>query len=107
RDESASDRRQHLAGNAVGVVLELIDALAEDRRLVPTLQHVLECPGSLGDHDGMTGKQFEEPFLPWQEGAKPTEHGASTALKRPQARPRHKTVIDGFVPKGPVLRTAK
>ncbi len=73
-DEGAADRGQHLAGDIVGVVFELIDALAEHRRLVAAAQHVLQRQRALHDGLGMAGKQVEKPLFLGQEIAKPAQH---------------------------------
>src|SRR5579871_1157030 len=42
RDEGAAHRGQHLARDVVGLILQLIDALAVSQGLLPTLQHALQ-----------------------------------------------------------------
>src|SRR5437868_8214349 len=66
RDEGAAHRGQHLPGNAVGVVLELVDALAEHRRLVAAAEHALQRFRALHHDAGLTGKQVEKPSFPGQ-----------------------------------------
>src|SRR5882757_818450 len=81
RDEGAAHRDQHLAGNVVGIVFELIDALAIHQRLLSALQHLLERQGALRDRLGVPGEQVEEPFLLGEKSAKPTQHENSTVCE--------------------------
>jgi hypothetical protein len=74
RDEGPAYRGQHLAGDIVGVVFELVDALAENRGFVAAAQHVLQGQRALHDRLGMPGEQVEKPLLLGQKGAKPTQH---------------------------------
>ena len=115
RDEGAAHRGQHLAGDVVGVVLELMDALAVHHRLLAALQHALQRERALRDRLGVTGEQIEKPLLLREKGAKPTQHGMSPPLRSDRAgglswdrhirsldgkahRPRHrKAVIHRFV----------
>ena len=64
RDEGPAHRGQHFAGDAVGIVFELIDALAEYRGLLAALQHVLQGLSALQDGLGMTREQVEKPLFP-------------------------------------------
>src|SRR3954453_13729490 len=74
-DEGAAHRGQHLTGDVVGIVLELIDALAIDRRLLTPVEHALERDRALDHGLGVAVEQVEEPFFLRQESAKQSHHG--------------------------------
>ena len=101
-DEGAAHRGQHLAGDAVGVVLELADALAEHRGFVAAAHHVLQGLRALHEpsgHDGRTGRKTALP------GAKRHETSAAWGQFQCSEQGReaacHKTVIDRFGGKKP------
>jgi len=100
RDEGAAHRGQHLAGNAIGLVFELVDALTIDRRFVAAAQHVLQGFRPLHHRHGMAGEQVEKPLLPRQKGPKPTQHDCvQFDGKTRRTAPCHGTVINHFPPK--------
>src|SRR5258708_6196994 len=74
RDEGAAHRGEHLAGDIVGVIFKLIDALTEYRRLLAAAQHALQRQRALHDRLGVAGKQIEKPLILGEKGAKPTQH---------------------------------
>src|SRR3954454_22478 len=77
-DEGAAHRGQHLTGDVVGIVLELVDALAIDRRLLAPVEHALERDRALDHGLGVAVEQVEEPFFLGQESAKQSHHGRET-----------------------------
>ncbi|MGY3410511.1 hypothetical protein ACVWZV_006624 [Bradyrhizobium sp. GM5.1] len=77
-DEGAAHRGQHLTGDVVGIVLELVDALAIDRRLLAPVEHALERDRALDHGLGVAVEQVEEPFFLRQESAKQSHHGGET-----------------------------
>ncbi len=83
--------RQHLAGDAVGVILELVDALAEHRRLVAAAQHVLQRQRTLHHRLGVPVKQVKKPAPLW---AKRRETSAAWAFSVVQERPPGRPVTE-------------
>src|ERR1700684_3308075 len=74
-DERPPSRVERLAGDVVGIVFKLIDALAENRRFLTTLKHALQRERALLHRLGMPGKEIEKPLFLGKESAKPTQHG--------------------------------
>src|SRR5258705_9604880 len=74
-DEGPAHRSQHLAGDTVGIVFELVDALAKHRGLVAAAQHLLQRQRALKDGLRVPRKQVEKPLFPRQKGTKPAQHG--------------------------------
>src|ERR1700684_3485428 len=68
RDESTPHRREYFTRDIVGIVLELIDALAEDRRFLPALKHALQRERALLHGLGVFGEKFEKALLFGKEG---------------------------------------
>jgi len=93
-DKGAPHRGQHLARDIVGIVLELVDALAVHGGFVAAAQHALQGLRALGYDGGVTGKKVEEPLLLWQEGSKPTHHTNKTLKARGGPRPRNRSVTN-------------
>jgi len=88
RDKGPAHRGQHFAGDIVGIIFKLVDALAEYRRFIAAAQHILQCQRALHDRLGMPGEQLEKPVLPRKKGAKPTQHLTSPRLRKwPPGRP--------------------
>src|SRR5260370_37673221 len=101
RDKRPAQRGEYLAGDIVGVIFELVDALAEYRRFVAAAQHALQGQRALRHRLGMPGEQVEKPFLLRQKSAKPTQHLIHPGLRKwPAKAACHATVIDHFPGKG-------
>ena len=87
-DEGAADRGQHLAGDAVGVIFELVDALAEHRGFVAAAQHVLQAPAPPArpsGHAGQTGRKTAPPWAKRHETS--AQHGSQSIVLDGRGRP--------------------
>src|SRR4051812_14760764 len=74
RDEGAADRGQHLAGDIVGVVLELVDALEIDQGFLPASQNALDRVRALHDRLGVAGEKLEKTVLLREKSTKTIQH---------------------------------
>ena len=73
-DEALAYRKQHLAGDVVGLILEFDDLPAVPLDVLATVEQLLQRLGAGDENAGMPLEQIEELVLAGQKRTKPAEH---------------------------------